>query len=356
MRILILSGKDGLKRRIGDILNLEKAVQKYIKNKRMHQVIFLYYDRKNRFKVKQTKKDARSIRKFIQKVEIKWGDIDCLLILGGDKVVPFFRLKNPCDDNDKKVLSDNPYASRDNDFLIPERSCARIPDNNDAGFIIGQLEKYCKVTLKSFGISTKVWKKASENVYQQIGKVRDMKVSPPVKSKTFKARWLQNKDLLYFNLHGSKLSANWYGQEGGKYPVAIGLENLKKASGVVGCEACYGAYILGKSSEDTIVLKLLSEKRIYGFCGSTTLAYGPVAPPSSEGVLLVKYFFEYVNQYLTLGESFKNAKLDFARKVLRRQGFLDDDDQKTLLQFVLYGDPMFRLEHKIPKKKGKKQE
>jgi hypothetical protein len=62
-----------------------------------------------------------------------------------------------------------------------------------------------------------------------------------------------------------------------------------------------------------------------------------------------------VNQDLTLGESFKNAKLDFARKVLRRQGFLDDDDQKTLLQFVLYGDPTFRLEHKIPKKKAKKQ-
>jgi hypothetical protein len=46
---------------------------------------------------------------------------------------------------------------------------------------------------------------------------------------------------------------------------------------------------------------------------------------------------------MTLGESFKNAKLDFARKALRRQGFLDDDDKKTLLQFVLYGDPTLRI-------------
>jgi hypothetical protein len=45
-----------------------------------------------------------------------------------------------------------------------------------------------------------------------------------------------------------------------------------------------------------------------------------------------------------MGESFRNAKLDFARKALRRQGFLDDDDKKTLLQFVLYGDPTLKTQ------------
>ncbi|GAI13255.1 unnamed protein product, partial [marine sediment metagenome] len=43
-------------------------------------------------------------------------------------------------------------------------------------------------------------------------------------------------------------------------------------------------------------MKFLSEKEIYGFCGSTTIAYGPVAPPSSEADLLIKYFFEYMKQ------------------------------------------------------------
>lgn len=353
--MLILSGKEALKNQIGDASKLEKTINHFIQSKRKYEIKFLYYDRTNRFKVKKVKKKARSIRNFILKIEKKWGDIDVLLLLGGDKIIPFFRLANPCDDGDEKVLSDNPYASRDNDFLIPERICARIPDSKDANFIIKQFKKFCKTTKKSFGVSAKIWKKASENVYRQIGNLKDLKISPPVKSNTFKTSWLQKKDFLYFNLHGSKISPNWYGQDGGKYPVALTPKNIGDASGVVASEACYGAYIINKSHKNRIALKFLNEKGICGFCGSTTIAYGPVAPPSSEADLLVKYFFEYVKQGLTLGESFKNAKLDFARKALRRQGFLDDDDQKTLLQFVLYGDPTFRLQNKSQKLKGKRK-
>jgi len=343
MQMLILSGKEALKKQIGHTSTFEKAVNSFIKSKKHYKTKFFYYDRSNRFKVKKVKKSAQLIRNFILKIEKKWGNIDFLLLVGGDKVVPFFRLDNPCDDSDKKVLSDNPYASKDNDFLIPDRICARIPDNKDANFIIKQLKKLDKTGKKSFGISAKIWKKASENVYRQIGKPKDLKISPPVNSNTFKAQWLQNKNFLYFNLHGTKVSANWYGQNKGKYPVALGPGNIHNASGVVASEACYGAYILNKSHKNAIAMKFLNEKEIYGFCGSTTIAYGPVAPPSSEADLFVKYFLEYLKQGMTLGESFKNAKLDFARKALRRQGFLDDDDKKTLLQFVLYGDPTFRL-------------
>jgi len=343
MQMVILSGKEALKKQIGDTSTFEKAINSFIKARKHYKIKFLYYDRTNRFQVKKVKKSAQLIRNFILKIEKKWGRTDFLLLVGGDKIIPFFRLKNPCDDSDKRVLSDNPYASRDSDFLIPDRICARIPDNKDANFIINQLKKLGKTSKKSFGISARVWKKASENVYRQIGKPKDLKISPPVNSNTFKSQWLQNKNFLYFNLHGTKVSANWYGQDKGKYPVALGPENICNATGIVASEACYGAYILNKSHKNALALKFLSEKEIYGFCGSTTIAYGPVAPPSSEADLLIKYFFEYMKQGLTLGESFKNAKLDFARKALRRQGFLDDDDKKTLLQFVLYGDPTFRL-------------
>ena len=91
-------------------------------------------------------------------------------------------------------------------------------------------------------------------------------------------------------------------------------------------------------------LRFLEHEHVLGFCGSTTIAYGPTKPPSSEADLMVKYFFEYLQRGMRVGESFHNAKLDFARKALRRQGFLDDDDKKTLLQFVLYGDPTLRVE------------
>ncbi len=349
--MLILSGKNALQKQIGNTLKVEKSIHSFIKSKRQYQMKFLCYDRENSFKIRKAKKRAQSIRNFVLKIEKKWGNIDFLLLLGGDEVIPFFRLKNPCDDSDMKVLSDNPYASRDNNFLIPERVCARIPDNKNADFMMRQFKKCCNASSKSFGMSAKVWKKASKNVYQQISDPKNLKISPPVTTNSFKVHWLQNKEFLYFNLHGSKISANWYGQDEDDYPVALGPQNIRNASGLVASEACYGAYIINKSQKDAICLKFLNERAVYGFCGSTTIAYGPVTPPSSEADLLVKYFFEYVRQGLTIGESLKNAKLDFARKSLRRQGFLDDDDQKTLLQFVLYGDPTLRL-----KIKGKRKE
>jgi hypothetical protein len=351
MRMLILSGKDSLQRQIGDISTLEKAIKKFIKSKKDYKIKFLYYDRANEFKVNPVKKKADLIRNFVLNIERKWDDINFLLILGGDQVVPFFRLKNPCDDSDKSVLSDNPYASKDDNYLILDRICARIPDNKADNFIIKQLNKSWGKTEKSFGISAKIWQKASENVYRQIGDPKDLKVSPPVNANTFKSSWMQDKDFLYFNLHGSKVSSNWYGQERDEYPIALKPENIDRPSGIVASEACYGAYIINKSHKDAISLKFLNEDKICGFCGSTTIAYGPVKPPSSEADLLVKYFFEYVKQGLTIGESFKNAKFDFARKALRRHGFLDDDDQKTILQFVLYGDPTCKLKTKERKRK-----
>ena len=349
--MLILSGQTALQSQIGALKKVERAIKSFIRKKSEDEVRFIYYDRPNRFRIGPLKrKSAKSIRNFIQKLEKRWGRIDCLLLLGGDRVIPFFRLKNPCDDSDKVVLSDSPYASRDDDFLIPERVCARIPDNHSSDFIIQQLEK-SNIFKDAFGLSARVWKRASENVYQRIGKKQDLLLSPPITSDRFKSRWLKKKYALYFNLHGSKVSPNWYGQDGNHYPIALSPANIKDAAGVVASEACYGAYIVNKDESNSICLKFLTQQKVVGFCGSTTIAYGPVAPPSGEADLMVKYFFEYLNQGLSLGESFKNAKLDFARKALRRRGFLDDDDQKTLLQFVLYGNPTLRLK---PKKGGKR--
>lgn len=340
--MLILSGNDALREQIGDIRPLEKAVTRFIEARRDYEILLCYYDMPNKYRVRPVARKADAIRDYISRVEKKWGEIDVLLLLGGDRVVPFFRLENPCDDGDENVLSDNPYASRDDDFIIPERVCARIPDNRNAGFIEGQLAKAKPFHDRSFGLTARVWQLASENVYRSVGKPRELKISPPVTEENFKAGWLQKKDYLYFNVHGSKASANWYGQDAGDYPVAMAPRNIMGAAGIVASEACYGAYIIDKTQDDAICLRLLAEKEILGFCGSTTIAYGPAAPPSGEADLLVKYFFEYLRQGLTLGASLKNAKLDFARKSLRRRGFLDDDDRKTLLQFVLYGDPTLR--------------
>ena len=340
--MLILSGKNALQRQIKNIRPLEKAINEYIKARTNYQTLFLYYDMPNKYRIKPVGKNAEAIRNYISDVEKRTETVDFLLLVGGDEVIPFFRLGNPCEDADERVLSDNPYSSRDDNYIVPERSCSRIPDNGSAGFLMMQFAKSKAVHGESFGLTARVWRRASENVYRPIGNPKELKTSPPVTSDKFNKRWLCKKDYLYFNVHGSKITANWYGQQGGAYPVAMDPSNIENASGIVASEACYGAYIIKKTEKDAISLRFLNEREVLGFCGSTTIAYGPATPPSSEADLFVKYFFEYLERGLTMGESFKNAKLDFARKALRRHGFLDDDDQKTLLQFVLYGDPTLR--------------
>ena len=69
----------------------------------------------------------------------------------------------------------------------------------------------------------------------------------------------------------------------------------------------------------------------------------PVSAVIRGGYWLVLYFLQYVFNRLPVGDALLNAKIDYAKRQIRRQGFLDEDDQKTLLEFVLYGDPSFRL-------------
>src|SRR4030042_3520466 len=296
MRFLILGGKEALSKQVGNTKDIESAIKKYIKSKHEYDIKFLYYDENNAFKVKKCKKKANLIRDFVNNIEEKWGDIDFLMLLGGDGVIPFFRLKNPCDDEDNWVYSDNPYASRDDDYLIPERACSRIPDNKSAGFVIGQLSKPVNNYQTSFGMTAKVWKKASADVFQLSGDVKKLKGSPPVTADNFDKKWLSNKKYLYFNVHGSKVSSNWYGQDNNDYPIALSIDNVEKASSIVMSEACYGANILKKTSSNALCLHFLDQEKLGAFCGSTTIAYGPAEPPSSEADLLAKSFFEYTNQ------------------------------------------------------------
>jgi hypothetical protein len=45
-----------------------------------------------------------------------------------------------------------------------------------------------------------------------------------------------------------------------------------------------------------------------------------------------------------LGEALHHARHEFAQEMYRRQGYLDDVDVKTLIEFVLLGDPWAALE------------
>ena len=53
--------------------------------------------------------------------------IGALLIVGGSEIIPFHHLPNPTDDADPDIPSDNPYATADDNYFVPEWPIARLP-------------------------------------------------------------------------------------------------------------------------------------------------------------------------------------------------------------------------------------
>jgi hypothetical protein len=271
------------------------------------------------------------------------------LIVGGHEIIPFHAIPNPCgDDGDTEVFSDNPYASRDQDLLIPERALTRLPDDAspDGSFLIALLEQAAQrnqgPASQTFGLSAKVWEGASNQVYQEIESGGSVKLSPPVVHSEIIRDWIDGKKYYYFNLHGAEETQNWYGQEGSRYPVAFSPQNLDNAAtegAVICCEACYGANIIAKRADEALALTFLAKKAAC-FVGSTKIAYGPPDPPCYDADLMVIKFYKRVLEGIPFGEAFVKAKEDFARESIRMKGYLDKTDEKTLLEFVIFADPL----------------
>ncbi|NMC81140.1 MAG: hypothetical protein GYA59_17405 [Chloroflexi bacterium] len=314
--------------------------------------------------------------------------IGALLIVGGAGVVPFHKLPNPTDDVDSEILSDNPYATLDTNYFVPEWMVGRLPGEagQDAGLLLEQirnveqyhlsytasvpwwqqvlnfirqlgqyqnlLKKSKKVLAKNYsnlGYSAAVWKEASQSVFKPIGEEKSMLVSPPTTSGGFKAERITNAPLGYYNLHGLEDGSDWYGQRdlsnpdsGPDYPVALSTRDLVKngkAPQVVYSEACYGGYLDGKKESESIALRFLAIGTL-SFVGSTCIAYGSVGTPLIGADLLGNQFWKGLREGLTAGEALVQAKVDLVQEMNQRQGFLDGEDQKTLISFVLYGDPL----------------
>jgi hypothetical protein len=124
--------------------------------------------------------------------------------------------------------------------------------------------------------------------------------------------------------------------------VALSPSNLVKnghAPQVVFSEACYGGYVVDKDEEKSIALKFAGIGTL-AVVASTSIAYGSVNTPLIGADLISSLFWKHLGEGLTVGEAFLQAKVDLAREMNKRQGYLDGEDQKTIISFVLYGDPL----------------
>ena len=108
---------------------------------------------------------------------------------------------------------------------------------------------------------------------------------------------------------------------------------------IVFSEACFGAHILDKQCQEALALKFLAAGSEL-VVGSTCMAYGSITDQLSAADLLGHSFWSNLKDGLAAGEALRRAKIQMARDLQSRQGYLDGMDQKTLISFVLYGDPL----------------
>ncbi len=321
----------------------------------------------------------------LDKIFAKKGEmIGSLLLVGGPEVIPFHRLPNPTDDLDEEVLSDSPYSTRDSNYFVPEWPVSRLPGGKgpDAGLLLEEIRRLALTVLNRkqkwhltlqlpqipffsgiqslfsqyqifgnahmFGYTAEIWKRSSEEVFQQINKSKSLFTSPPLDTDSVPGIQAVIAPVSYFNLHGLVDSAEWYGQrdmaltpQGPDYPVAIKPDDLYRSSqenGIVFSEACYGGHISGKGEEDSIALKFLATGSAC-VVGSTCTSYGSVTTPLIGADLLGFHYLKHLELGMATGEALYQARLDFIQEMQKRQGYLDGEDQKTLISFVMYGNP-----------------
>ncbi len=313
----------------------------------------------------------------------KGGRIGAVVIVGGNDVVPFHRLPNPTDDIDQEVLSDNPYSTLDSNYFVPEWPVGRLPGEtgSDVGLLLQQLRATVRYhaqanqkpgallrinrainfwrrilgapapTRKSstIGYSASVWKRSSLATFRPIGEGKQLLVSPPTATGAINQQKVVSSHLGYYNLHGLEDTAEWYGQrdpadcdENPDYPVALTLTDLPKnghSPKVIFTEACYGGLVQGKTEQSSIALRFLSIGTL-ALIGSSCVAYGSVTTPLVGADLLGFLFWNALQEGYSTGEALTYAKVGLVREMTKRQGYLDGEDQKTLISFILYGDPL----------------
>ncbi len=307
--------------------------------------------------------------------------IGSLLIIGGPKIVPFHHLPNPVDDDDKDVPSDNPYASLDENYFVPTWPAGRLPtgtekDPSSLLKVLNRIEASRETVVEqrdplrqlivrllmmfglwkpkrsSFGYTAQVWQRASHSVYRTIGEPNRLSLSPPTETGKLPKEASKALQVAYFNLHGVEDGADWYGQRdplltpsGPDYPIALrpsDVVNHGRAPQVVFSEACFGANVFNKTVDNALALKFL-DSGSKAVVGSTVTSYGAVSTPLIAADLLGQTFWRLLNEGHPVGEALRRAKIAMAQTMHRRQGYLDGEDQKTLISFILYGDPLAQV-------------
>ena len=310
------------------------------------------------------RRDAEGIRRDLQ-ATLRSATGASVLLLGGVATMPFFELPLPGKqlDADALVPTDNPYgvpggSVEAHEVALPERAVGRIPDHPDdtAASFAARIGALCAVVPPDRGgsacylLSTQSWKRTSASMATRVAPPPEIDLSPPRAPGDFARPAFVPADARrhLFNLHGSDRVAPWFGEtaSGSKYPPAfdpaavVALAASRRVTGaVVVSQACYGAFLLIpgglRRTSQACCLQLL-EHGAAAFLGSTTIAYGGTTGAMVCSDVLAVEFLRAAAEGLPLGAALQQARRVLAAAVRSPP---PGTELKTLLQFVLYGDP-----------------
>jgi hypothetical protein len=147
--------------------------------------------------------------------------------------------------------------------------------------------------------------------------------------------------------HGSQLDPCFYGQKGNSYPVALFSGTLKAKltpQTLAAAMCCYGAQVYDPNDpaaqqpgEWPLAITYL-RKGAWGFVGSTMIAWvGPRKMMCADWI--VAGYLKSALGGASLGRAFLESKQDYVRWINQQGRAPDLADEKTLIEYVLLGDP-----------------
>lgn len=288
---------------------------------------------------------------------------DYLLIVGAWDVVPHIALHNPMnadadpdnDDDDEDVPSDLPYACeagfgrQPQRFLGPTRVVGRLPDAPFATApeaLLRLIDSAAAHTSRPrsdyaecFALSARVWVDSTELSLRKLFGANAPLHTSPASGPRWRRRELAPR-VHFINCHGNTLDPNFLGEgPTDTYHLAhqsARLDGRVSEGAVVAAECCYGAELYDPADADGNpgICSTYLAQGAYGFFGSTCIAYGP-AEGNGQADLVCQYFVEAVLGGASLGR----ATLEARQRFIAQYSHHDPADLKTLLQFLLLGDP-----------------
>ena len=281
--------------------------------------------------------------------------VQSILLVGGDDIIPYCKIANPVDrsvDADAVVISDNPYGTNADtleEYMAPPVTVGRLTDfprgsTDDFVQLINAATSSRKARTARNRAAALVlidWSKYSSDAASSLPGV-DWYYSPGfLLSKGTCADF--DRQYLYFNLHGFDGAAEWKGYDSVResFVTAVTPDAFAPqyvSGSVVFAENCYGAQTDGRTPGNSCALALV--KAGAAFVGATGLAYGSHLAPNfflDDADALANSFWTRLTGGAGLGEALRQARADYWANTDTPQA--NPFKQKTLLQFILLGDP-----------------